>query len=297
MKTLLKSAIAAGIAVMGVSSGAQAADYEQEIGLIVAGAVENWNGVSFIDGGSTGSDTTIVSGHSGRLSLPLGPNLSLQSDIDVEWNSRAFDGDDNVAAGNVWNFQGGAHLSWRDPSRGLFGIFAAAGEARYNDTDPDIHAEFSVIGGEAQFYIDNTTLYIQGAYFDVDGDLEDGFFARGVGRHFLDQDTRLQLEVLFANVEFNGGGDYDVFQWGARFDTVWHNAPVVGNLPLFIGYRGTSRDGCLPTIADSDTTDHIIMAGFNYYFGANSRLDNDRRGATLDMPNVGNLLPCYDGSG
>jgi hypothetical protein len=37
------------------------------------------------------------------------------------------------------------------------------------------------------------------------------------------------------------------------------------------------------------------MAGFNYYFGANSRLDNDRRGATLDMPNVGNLLPCYDG--
>jgi hypothetical protein len=296
MRTLVKSAIAAGIAAGCMSSGAQAADYEQEIGLIVAGAVENWNGISFIDGGSTGSDTTIVSGHSGRVSLPLGPNLSLQSDIDVEWNSRAFAGDDNSAAGNIWNFQGGAHLSWRDPSRSLFGIFAAAGEERHNDTDPDINYDFTVIGGEAQFYIDNTTLYIQGAYFDVDGDLESGFFARGVGRHFLDQDTRLQLEALFANVEFEGdAGDYNVFQWGARFDTVWHNAPIVGSLPLFIGYRGTLRDGCLPSLADSDTTDHIIMAGFNYYFGANSRLDNDRRGATLDMPNVGNLLPCYDG--
>jgi hypothetical protein len=160
MRTLVKSAIAAGIAAGCMSSGAQAADYEQEIGLIVAGAVENWNGISFIDGGSTGSDTTIVSGHSGRVSLPLGPNLSLQSDIDVEWNSRAFAGDDNSAAGNIWNFQGGAHLSWRDPSRSLFGIFAAAGEERHNDTDPDINYDFTVIGGEAQFYIDNTTLYI-----------------------------------------------------------------------------------------------------------------------------------------
>jgi hypothetical protein len=165
MRTLVKSAIAAGIAAGCMSSGAQAADYEQEIGLIVAGAVENWNGISFIDGGSTGSDTTIVSGHSGRVSLPLGPNLSLQSDIDVEWNSRAFAGDDNSAAGNIWNFQGGAHLSWRDPSRSLFGIFAAAGEERHNDTDPDINYDFTVIGGEAQFYIDNTNALHSGRLF------------------------------------------------------------------------------------------------------------------------------------
>ncbi len=298
MKRSVKTALlgASAIVLAATASVANAADYDREVGLIVSGVLDNWNGIQIIDGGFTGNDTTLASGHNARLSLPLGTNLSIQSDVDVEWNDRAFDNND--VSGQRWNFQGAAHLSWRDPSRGLFGVFGGAGTSHYNDYVPGYSTNVHFVGGEAQVYIDNITLYAQGAYVNLEEELDgDGFFARGVGRYFLDADTRFQVEGLYANLSFFDGpsADYDVFQWGARFDTVWNNAPIIGTLPLFIAYRGTRRDGCFgPGVADGDTSDHTIMAGFSYHWGANSKLDNDRRGATLDTPNVGSMVTCYD---
>ena len=61
------------------------------------------------------------------------------------------------------------------------------------------------VGGEAQFYIDNLTLYGQGGYVEFVPDdvftsgLDDGFFARGVVRYFPTSDSRLQLEGTYSN--------------------------------------------------------------------------------------------------
>ena len=278
-----------------------AADDENEFGLRVSGATDSWNGVQYIDGGGTGDDTALASGHNARLSLPLGQNLSLQTDVDVEWNDRAFD--NNTVSGQRWSFQGGGHLSWRDPSQGLFGVFGGVAASNHNDTDPAYRTNLRFVGGEGQLYVDDLTFYAQGAFVDQEGELTgDGYFARGVGRWFIGVDTRLQFEGLYSNLDFqsNQPGDYNVYQWGARFDTVWEDTSMFGDIPLFVAYRGTYRDGCLgnefPDSGDNDTSDHTVMAGFSYTWGTPSRMDNDRRGATLDTPNVASLAPCYNGT-
>jgi hypothetical protein len=282
------------------AGNATAQDRYNDIGLIVGGVSESWNGVQIIDGGGTGDDTTLASGHNARLSLPLGGNLSLQSDVDVEWNDRAFD--NNAVSGQRWSFQGAGHFSWRDPSQGLFGVFGGVAASRHNDFVPGYKTNLRFVGGEAQLYMDDLTFYAQGAFVDQQGELTgDGFLARGVGRWFVGVDTRLQLEGLFANLKFQDdeAGDFDVYQWGARFDTVWDEAPILGSLPFFIAYRGTLRDGCLgnefANNSDNNTSDHTVMAGLSYNWGAPSKMDGDRRGATLDTPSVATLAPCYNG--
>ncbi|MGI9512406.1 MAG: hypothetical protein ACR2OL_05850 [Anderseniella sp.] len=280
---------------------ATAQDRFNEIGLIVGGVSESWYGVQIIDGGGTGDDTVFASGQNARLNLPLGGNLSLQSDVDVEWNDRAFN--DNAVSGQRWGFQGTAHLNWRDPSQGLFGVFGGVAASSHNDILPAFRTNLRFVGGEAQLYVDDLTLYGQGAFVDQQGNLSgNGFFARGVGRWFVGVDTRVQVEGLYSNLRFEDGAsaDYDVYQWGARFDTLWEEVPLVGSMPWFLAYRGTYRDGCLgnefANASDNDTMDHTVIAGLSYNWGAPSKMDQDRRGATLDTPNVASLAPCYNGT-
>jgi hypothetical protein len=114
---------------------ASAADLDSAIGLIVAGEVEKAAGVQIFDipnAGplSGGSDTVFWSGTSGKLSLPLGENLSIQTDVDVEYNDQAFSSGPDEA-GLRFGFQGAGHLSWRDPSQSLFGVFGGAGGVHY----------------------------------------------------------------------------------------------------------------------------------------------------------------------
>ncbi len=298
VKTILGSTAITAVLAAGTAT---AQDRYNEIGLIIGGVSESWNGVQIIDGGGTGDDTALASGHNARLNLPLGGNLTLQSDVDVEWNDRAFN--NNAVSGQRWGFQGTGHFSWRDPSQGLFGVFGGVAASSHNDTDPGYRTNLRFVGGEAQLYVDDLTFYAQGAFVDQEGELTgDGFFARGAGRWFMGVDTRIQVEGLYSNLRFESGdsANYDVYQWGARFDTLWEQAPLVGDMPLFLAYRGTYRDGCLgnefANASDNDTMDHTIMAGLSYNWGAPSKMDQDRRGATLDTPNVASLAPCYNGT-
>lgn len=296
-QTILGSA--ALLAVLATGS-ATAQDRFNYIGLIIGGVSESWNGVQAIDGGGTGDDMTLASGHNARLSVPLGGNLSLQSDVDIEWNDRAFN--NNTVSGQRWSFQGAGHFTWRDPTHGLFGVFGGVAASSHNDTVPGFRTNLRFVGAETQYYLNDLTFYAQAAFVGQDGNLTgDGYFARGAGRWFMGVDTRIQVEGLYSNLKFQDGdsANYDVYQWGARFDTLWEEAPLLGNMPLFLAYRGTYRDGCLgnefPNAADNDTMDHTIMAGLSYNWGSPSKMDNDRRGATLDTPNVASLAPCYNG--
>ena len=87
----------------------------------------------------------------------------------------------------------------------------------------------------------------------------------------------------------------DAFSVGARYDFNLQGMPVIGDLPLFVAYRGTFRDGCgsnsrrivepsfdsIPGLGDLN--DHTIMIGTSYSFSG-GLIDVDRRGATLDTP-------------
>ena len=290
------------------STGVLAADLDQMIGLIVAGEVEKSAGVQIFDYPDFGpfqggDDVAFWTGTAGKLSLPLAANMSIQSDVWVEYNDQAFDAGPHVA-GLRYGFQGASHLSVRDPDQGLFGAFGGMGGTHYGFTGDNLSYDFRFVGGEAQGYFGFFTLYVQGGYVDVvdatpapPQRLDDGFFARGVARWFPDMDSRLQGEVTYAALERNGNGqgparDLDILSWGVRYDTRLGALPFIGDSNGLIGYRGTHRENCFQQRGGEDLTDHTIMVGLTYRWGGISIMDNDRRGATLDTPNFTNLLTC-----
>lgn len=319
MKNLV---VASAMAIAVMSPSVQAADLEteRELGLIVSGVVDKWVGVQFIesdllfvDPEASGElelsvfsedETVIATGGEGLLSLPLGDNISMQSDVKYEYNSTAFGSDDPDVFGPRYHYQGTVHFSWRDPSTGLFGVFGGAGGADFQSLDHDLH----YVGGEAQFYLDNVTLYGQGGYIGFNPDfgfstvqvndnisaafsgLDDGVFARGVIRWFPTADSRLQLEGTYVKADYaiSGLGDMEAFSVKARYDFVLGAMPIVGDLPVFVAYRGTFRDNCtVISLNDEETSgdvdDHTIMVGTSYSFSVD-RLTVDRQGATLGTP-------------
>ena len=72
-------------------------------------------------------DSYFVSGTSGRLSLPLGDNLSIQQDVEIEITGNAYE--DETGNNYIYSYQMGSHLSFRDPGMGLIGAFGWLGVA------------------------------------------------------------------------------------------------------------------------------------------------------------------------
>lgn len=288
-----KSILTATAALLLSSTMASAADLDREIGLIVSGVVDQWTGVQLMnDSFRYDDDAVLASGSSGRLSLPLGTNLSIQSDFKYEYNTYAFESvAKNDAYGPRYSYQGAGHLSWRDPAQGLFGLFGGVGSTAFSGfiNSGGAKSEYVFVGGEAQAYLDNITLYAQGGYVDFDAKsptrsgfdtLNDGLFARGVLRWFLDNGSRLQFEGTYTNVDREIAGDVDIFSAGARYDFSLSSLPIIGAADLFLAYRGTFRNDCS---FETDVNDHTFMVGFSYAFSGD-RLTVDRRGATLDTP-------------
>lgn len=308
------------------TNSVMADDYDTQIQqLVVSGTVEKWIGGSFIsnidnnadeeDEGNfqPNHDNYFASGQSGRLSLPLGDMLSLQMDAQNEITSNAFtspEEDDEFSDDFSHAIEFGLHVSARDPSRGLVGAFAAFGQGKGDSVNG--RQNFWAVGGEAQYYADDTTFYLQAGYLDsnpqpsetdngqLDG-LHSAFFVRGVARWFMTPDSRLQGEVAYAHGKQDNDGpdpnvdpnpnrpfDMDVIQWGARYDTVLSGLPLIDEGTVFIGYRGIHFDNLC--CDDEDTarfTEHTVMAGFAYRFGGSTLKEFDRVGATLDLPNFG----------
>jgi hypothetical protein len=282
-----------GVSLAALSASAQAADldYERQVGLIVSGVVDQWAGVQLMnDSFLYDDDAVFTNGSFGSLSLPLGTNLSIQSDFKYEVNTYATESvAKNDAYGPRYSFQGAGHLSWRDPSTGLLGVFGGVGSTAFSGftNSGGAKSEIAFVGGEAQAYLGNITLYGQGGYVDFDAKsptrfdtLNDGLFARGVVRWFLDNDSRLQFEGGYANIDREVAGDVDIFSAGARYDFSLSNLPIIGSTDLFLAYRGTFRNDCS---FETDVNDHTFMVGFSYAFSGD-RLTIDRQGATLDTP-------------
>ena len=277
-----KVLLATSAAIFAFSSPASAADFERELGLIVSGVVDSWVGVQFIDDG-TEDDTVFTNGGEGLFSLPLGDNISIQTDVKYEYNTNATEDPADIDVfGPRFSYQFATHGSWRDPSRGLFGAFGGMGSLDSSVQFGSFRQDHRFVGGEAQIYIDNITLYGQGGYIETANDifgLDDGFFARGVVRYFPTSDSRIQLEGTYLNMDYINAtfGDMEAFSVKARYDFLLAGMPVVGDTPVYVGYRGTFRDNCA---FGEDLDDHTIMVGTSYSFSGD-RLTVDRQGQLL----------------
>jgi hypothetical protein len=284
----IAATLGSGVLLALAAQPAAAADMDYQIQqIVVSGMVETWTGYSVygdVDNDIDDPSDHASGGQSVRLSLPLGPNLSIQMDLDSEQNSKfLYSGGDRQNFEH--SFQGGGHLSYRDPSSFLIGVFGGAGGGQADTESNDLY----FVGGEAQLYLDNLTFYVQGGYLDSaenddDDRFEDAVFVRGVGRWFITEDSRLQAEVSYADGNVDGGGDnQDIVEWGVRYDTML-GLPIVGDTNVFAGYRGGRFEN---NTENNHVTDHTLMVGFRTAFGGNTMQEFDRVGATLDLPNFG----------
>lgn len=232
--------------------------------------------------------TKLTGGAHGYWSIPVGEAVSLQFDGQGELYDRS--SDDNNDPDSAYIF--GGHLSWRDPAAGLLGVFGGVGQGMSSDMgDHDIDY---LAGIEGQLYLDSFTFYAQGGYADFKVDTDepdgegfvDGWFARGVGRYFFSEDFLVQAEVSYGETSsfMDGEDNGEIWNWGAlaRTRLLDSSVPVYGTLE----YRGAhfwTED------QDDDRADkHAVLIGLDIAFGVENLWENDRRGATLDMP----MLPA-----
>jgi hypothetical protein len=145
----------------------------------------------------------------------------------------------------------------------------------------------SMFGAEGQLYRGNLTLYAQAGFGNntkgASGEgFNDGWFVRGVARYFLRPDTKLEAEISYAEADpYIDGNDKGKFTgWGASID---HKLFDLRSYPVYgtLAYRGTYYDA---TTESDHATEHVFKAGIKVLFGANTLLQNDRYGATLDLP-------------
>ena len=128
---LLATAMAAGAADMTAKAPVQTGGCAQ--------AVDGINGKVAGYGGSFANDT--IYGGTGSIALPLGCEFGTQ----IDGSAASFDG----------RFQGsiGGHLFWRDPAKGLLGVFGS-----YTHWDQAGGVTASHIAPEAEWYLGRWTL-------------------------------------------------------------------------------------------------------------------------------------------
>jgi hypothetical protein len=233
-------------------------------------------------------------GGAGRVTYWWAPNYSLQLDAQAEGTSHKFNsgGGDSFRTSSHSYLIGG-HANWRDPQRGLIGIFGGVGDAsNYVFDDPVRHG---VIGAEGQVYWGPVTLYGQAGYNSTLGQLESdifdsiqAWFVRGTARVYATPNFRLEGTVLYANgdVDFVSGvpftQDFETWLWRAKAEYKFASSPF----SIFATYEGSQTKYDTTDVAsfvNEKFTDHRVMGGIRLYINENTLQWNDRNGTSLDI--------------
>ncbi len=226
--------------------------------------------------------TQIIGGR-GAVSIPFMDVFSVQLDLLGE-HTLDKTGDNDQTIGDL---TAAAHLSYRDPSMFLVGLFGGGGLSEDNgDDEEDI--TFFFAGAEAQGYWDNFTAYGQVGYLDGEEFYqeipENAWFGRGVLSYYYMSNTKISGELSFLSGDrpngAGGNGELEVFGWGAKVQHLFDVPVLPGPAGISVAYNGYNYDAT----NESDSPDvHEFRIGFDFLFGSPSLIDNDRRAAGLDL--------------
>jgi len=233
-------------------------------------------------------------GGAGRATWWWASNYSIQLDAQGEGTSYKFNGNGGFfQRSSSHAYLIGGHANWRDPSRGLIGIFGGAGDATSLISFGS--QRHGLIGAEGQLYWGPVTLYAQGGYNTTLGQISsfglDGFhawFVRGTARVYATPNFRLEGTVLYADGEVDllpmvlTQRDFETWLWRAKAEYKFATSPF----SLFAMYEGSKTSITERFGPDSETlkvTDHRILGGIRLYLNENTLQFNDRNGTTLDI--------------
>jgi len=232
-------------------------------------------------------------GGAGRGNYWVNPGMSVQVDAQAEGTSY-----DDPRCCNRGNFSThsylvGGHWSWRNPQQYLFGLFGGVGDAGGFGMFGEPSQRHGLIGGEAQWYWHQFTLYGQVGYDTTlsSGDFVDNsnaWFIRGTGRYFINPNFLIEGTVMYANgnMDLNDGRnssiDFQTWTWGVKGEWRFATAPF----SVFTKYQGseTSYDDSRNFgLRDAKVTDHRVLFGLKLHMGDRTLQQTDRAGATLDI--------------
>jgi hypothetical protein len=208
--------------------------------------------------------------------------MSLQIDAQAEGVPKQTSmGYSNAADGRIDGLFGG-HLSWRYPNSYLIGFFGGLAGVENNDYDGSM--TLGVLGVEGQWYCKDWTFYAQAGYEPLLTNSDDfepvGLaFGRFVARYFVTDNDRLQGEFAYGSAGINDRPhSYNDYLWGASWEHRYAGTPFSTTLE----YDGFESDH---SSSVNFAREHIIKVDFKIHFGEDTLEEDDRQGATLDMPN------------
>jgi len=211
-------------------------------------------------------------------SIPLASDWSVQADILAEKFMISGSAENNVS--NL--MAGGLHVTYRKPEQYAIGAFAGAGFGETRRFRDEYNAWW--LGAEAQYYLMNTTLYGQLAYTagdveDTEEEFEGTWLLRGVVRHFLDDNSKIEGELSYSSADdaIDDEDEVSHLAWGLGYqrqlmDSRWY---------YIAGYRGGFVD---TTTEGEELTDHTLYLKMSFQFDDLSLKANDRTGASFDQP-------------
>jgi hypothetical protein len=225
-------------------------------------------------------------GGAGRANYWISREVSVQVDAQAEGTS--YDGS-NIGGGHfsTHSYLVGGHWSWRSPQQYLFGLFAAAGDAGPSG----VSSRHGLVGGEAQWYWGQFTLYAQGGYDTTLGtiglgtDSINAWFVRGTGRYFVNPNFLVEGTVMYANGHINldpgfPSGGFQTWSWQAKAEWRFPAAPF----SVFAKYQGSENMyGSFSELASAKVTDNRVLLGLKLHMGDRTLQQTDRAGATLDI--------------
>ena len=231
-------------------------------------------------------DDFFAGGGAAYWSVPLSDVVSLQLDGTAEITENEGEDDETNYEHSIG---AAAHLSYRDPTSHLIGVFGGVSHAAVgHEGGENADTTGWFIGGEGQLYRDQNTFYVQAGFFDG-GDssddsaniLADTFFIRGQFRHYFSENFRAALDAAYAVGQVDEEDNTDLIDWGAELEYKPDELPV----SLFVTYEGLDLD---QNPAEDDTlTEHVFKVGLRWNFDGTPIFDRDRLGAGLDTPRFG----------
>lgn len=216
------------------------------------------------------------------------PVLGVQGDI--QFTSRTLDDSGNDVKTN--SFDGALHGFYREAGKFLVGGFVQIGR------DDLSYGSFSAgeidrayVGGEAQVYLDNLTLYGQAGMQQFDsgsGPVSiglSGWFANAEARYFLTPNLRIEARAGFSTLDLDIlSATFDTATVGVGIEYKFDSLPV--SLFAQYDYSTTSID-----VSPSPTqSDHRFLVGARFALGEDTLLDRDRNGASLSPVQTINSL-------
>jgi hypothetical protein len=296
---MLSKTCAGAFAFFALASVGQAADLQPV--LKAPGAVDQqatgyvevytgWANTKNTDFGETVRFNGWALGGAGRGNYWVSRDMSVQVDAQAEGTSY----DSAIGSGHfsTHSYLVGGHWSWRNPQQYLFGLFGGVGDAGG-------FGEFSgsqrhgLIGGEAQWYWQQFTLYAQVGYdttlgtVDAPVDSINAWFVRGTGRYFINPNFLIEGTVMYANGNVDGNFSaasvgFQTWTWGVKGEWRFATAPF----SVFAKYQGsetTYDDSHFWDLSNSKVTDHRVLLGLKLHMGDRTLQQTDRAGATLDI--------------